>query len=234
MIQTQRRRLIFAGVAALAAVILPTKKWSPPPESLRIGPVQYDSLISSPRTIPLGTTTASNPTDVNLSFSFVVAERPMDYAYILSTAKGSGRGLKVSIDLYGNLYFSVANPEPNTSEYQLVKLSDPTPPGIEHTLEVTVDTNQSEITIRFDDQSVPLVEPRPLMKFDVTNARPTIEYVEVGGSDGHTFSGTVKDLNLVFGRSDPRVDLINVRILLVLLALSLALSVMRWLKPTSN
>lgn len=224
MIRNKRARLVCAGVCVIAAVLLPSTKWAPPPESIRIGPVQYDDMISSPRKIPIGSTNAENSTDVTIALRFVVRERPADYAYVFSTAAGLGNGLKVSIDLYGNLYFSASMPNTTAGDYQLVKLSNPTPPGMEHSLKIKIDTNRSLVQISLNDESVLVVEPRPMRKFDVAAVRPLINNVEVGGADGHSLRGTVNDFELVFGRSDPRVDLVNVKILLMLLALGLAVS----------
>lgn len=228
MTRYKRARLVCAGVSAIAAVLLPSTKWAPPPESVRIGPVQYDDMISSPRKIPIGSTSAENSTDVKIFLRFTVRERPADFAYVFSTAAGPGNGLKVAIDLYGNLYFSASMPNTTSGDYQLVKLSDPTPPGMEYSLKIRIDTNRSLLQMSLNDESVLVVEPRPMRKFDVGAVRPLINNVEVGGADGHSLKGTVMDFEMVFGRSDPRVDLVNVKILLMLIALGLAVSTVRY------
>lgn len=217
-------RLALAGVVAFVALLMPATRWTPPPESLRIGPIQYDNMISAPRKIPVTQLGATSPTDVAISFRFVVRQRPSDYGYLMSTSVGSGNGLKVSIDLYGNVYWSASLPNSRKGEYQLVKVSDPRPPGTEHLVKLSINTNLAKVVIQFDGVEVPIIEPRPLKFFDASAVRPVIDFVEVGGTEGHSLNGTITDFKIVFGRSEPGVDLVNVKILLVLLAAGLLIS----------
>lgn len=106
-------------------------QWSPPPAGQRFGPLAYDSEISRPVN-SLITSSESRPTDLTLRFRFVQKSRPTDYAFLISTAVGFGRGLKVSSDMYGNIFLSIGRPSDVVDDYQLIKISDPLPLGASH------------------------------------------------------------------------------------------------------
>lgn len=225
VIREKRVRILVSVALLLLSLVLPSSPWTPTPEALRFGPIEYDSSISSPRRIPIGGTTQSMATDVRISLEYLVRERPKDYAYLLSTSEGVGEGIKISMDLYGNLYASFSVEGSASDAYQLVKVSDPMPPGIKHKIEIRLSLNQSMLRVKFEDREVPLVEPRPLRSFVVSAIRPRIDLIEIGGSESKNLNGVISSFSLVYGRSNPPIDLINLRMLLALVAMSLLVSV---------
>lgn len=225
------KKVALAVLVGAIGVVLPSNKLSPPPAAIRIGPVQYDSAISPPQTFPLGSSSETEPTDFVLKLDFKIESRPTDYAYLLSTSRGVGRGLKVSLDLYGNLFLSIEQSGNVTGDYQLIKLSGPLDFGVRNSVIIHFEQLRGQLSATHNGKTVQVTEARPLRYLDMSAMVPTTDYIEIGGSDGHNLIGQINRLELTFGRADVTIDGINIKILLVLLAIGLLLSS---LKPNTK
>lgn len=212
-------RVIAATLCLLMAWKLPSQQWGPPPEALRFGPVHYDSNVSPPKVIDLGITQSREPTDVNLKLQFEVRQRPTDFAYLMSTSLGVGRGIKVAIDNYGNIFLSIESLRGASGEFQLVQIAGPGPLGVRQEVVVRIDTIAPRLDITVDGKFVPAIEPRPLKIFELTDLHPTVDKIEIGGSEKHELIGAVYDLELVFGKTRTTFSLNSVRMMLIIVSL---------------
>ncbi|NBO53116.1 MAG: hypothetical protein EBU84_00665 [Actinobacteria bacterium] len=179
--------------------------WSPPPESQRFGPMAFDSRISRPLN-SLISDTASRPTDFSVRLIFSQEKRPTEFAYLLSTANGFGRGVKLASDLYGNIFLSIGRPSDAAYDYQLIKISGPLEIGTESTVEVQISTVTASVKVRLNGQSVPISEARPNLYFDKDQMFLNVSNLELGGSDERNFSGVIRDAVIVFGTARVSVD----------------------------
>ncbi len=193
------------------------KTWSPPPVAQRFGPLAYDSEISRPLN-SLITASESRPTDLTLQLRFVQRSLPIDYAFLVSTAVGFGRGLKVSSDKYGNIYLSIGRPNDAVDDYQLVKLSDPLPLGTSHELVIKVSTLDPSVTVEVDGREVEVRDARPNTYFLPKDVFLNVSNLEIGGSSGKDFVGELAEVEVVFGTASTSLNGTALRILLLLMA----------------
>jgi hypothetical protein len=207
------RKIVYASiVSALLLLLLPTKgRWSPPPESLRFGPLSYDSRVSKPLNSLISQEFA-RPTDLTLRLKFRQFGRPTDYAFLISTATGFGRGLKVSTDRYGNFFLSIGKSSDAIDDYQLIKVSDPVEIEQTNTLEVQVSGASRFIHILLNNRPVSAAEARPNMSFQPSQIFLNVSNLEIGGSGGNDFSGNIEDVEIVFGRTSTTVDALSLKL----------------------
>lgn len=192
-------------------------QWSPPPVAQRFGPLAYDSDISRPLN-SLISSSESRPTDLTLRFRFVQKGLPTDYAFLISTAVGFGRGLKVSSDMYGNIFLSVGRPSDAVDDYQLVKLSDPLPLGTSHELVIKVSTLDPSVTVEIDGRAVEVREARPNTNFRLEDIFLNVSNLEIGGSSGKNFAGEIAGVEVIFGTVATTLNGTALRILMLLIA----------------
>lgn len=192
-------------------------QWSPPPVAQRFGPLAYDSDISRPLN-SLISSSESSPTDLTLRFRFVQKGLPTDYAFLISTAVGFGRGLKVSSDMYGNIFLSVGRPSDAVDDYQLVKLSDPLPLGTSHELVIKVSTLDPSVTVEIDGRAVEVREARPNTNFRLEDIFLNVSNLEIGGSSGKNFAGEIAGVEVIFGTVATTLNGTALRILMLLIA----------------
>ena len=201
----------------LFAVFRIEARWSPPPVAQRFGPLAYDSVISGPLN-SLITTSESRPTDLTLRLQFVQKGLPADHAFLISTAVGFGRGLKVSSDMYGNIFLSIGRPSDAVDDYQLVKLSDPLPLGTPHELLIKVSSLNPSVSVEFDGEKVEVREARPNTNFRQEDIFLNVSNLEIGGSSGKNFAGELAGVEVVFGTAASTLNGTALRILLLLVA----------------
>ena len=207
------RRIVFGSlISILLLLLLPTKgTWSPPPESLRFGPLTYDSRVSRPVSSLIPQDFAQ-PTDFSLRLTFRQSERPSDYSFLFSTANGFGRGLKISSDKYGNIFLSIGRSTDAIDDYQLVKVADPIKMETRTSLEVRISGAGQSIDIFLDNRPVPTVEARPNHSFQPNQIFLNVSNLEIGGSAGKDFSGNLEDVEIVFGKTSTTLDALSLKL----------------------
>jgi len=208
------------------AVLVPSGIWSPPPVSEVAGPARYKSSLGIGPQIVWSQYGANRTPDIaTIKFAYKILSRPVDYSVLVSTSAKIEEGLMVTLDKWGNVYLSVqsvtAITSEITSEYQLIKISDPQ--GLEaiHTVKIYFNLNSNVLEISVDDRNIKVHEARPNRNISISDFVLNSNEIRLGGFDQHYFSGEISEFTMTFGRQGIRIDLINLRIFLLLLALGL-------------
>jgi len=219
MLREQIKLISAVIVVTVVAVLLPSH-WGPTPVSNRIGPLVYNSQVSNPLEIDYSYSPTRFPTDITLSMSFLVRSHPSIRAYLFSLSAGSGSGIKVAIDKYGNLYLTIETKPSYIGDYQVIKISDPGTINSWQNLSVKLNIVESKIEIYLDSRMVPIFEPRPFKVFHRANTTVNISKFEIGGSEKYDFDGVIKNMKITFAEKE-LMNLINLKLLLFLVSLAL-------------
>lgn len=220
-----RLMLLAASTSVVLVVSLSLNlrgTWTPPPEAIRFGPMTYDSELSRPLNSSI-VTPYITPTDLRLRFRFAEYSRPISHSYLFSTATGLGRGLKIAIDKYGNVFLSIGRPSFAADDYQLVKVSDPTELGSENLLEVRVDLTVPTITIAFNGLPVAVSEARPNQYFNPREMALEVTNIEIGGSESWNFDGQMSNVEVVMGEASRGLEQTTILLLLMIFLVGIAL-----------
>lgn len=219
-----RRQYVFALFVCLLiiAVIIPSGPWSPPSESEHIGPQSFDSTVSKTSKILANPTGASShPDAVDITFSYKVYSRPETNALLVSTSPTSQAGIKFIIDHWGNIFLTLeSRPKLNyENQYQLVKVADPQNVGEMFKVKLSVNLNDEIINLSLNEKPVPISSARPNEVVSIPDILITNSQIEIGGSSSHAFPGEIKDFYMIWGQSGSSIDLINLKLIVLLLAL---------------
>jgi len=212
--------LVAAILLLLIAILMPSGNWGPTPVSVRLGPQEFNPTLSK-KSVILSAGSSTKPDTVTIRFDYLVSARPLDHSFLVSTSAKSYGGLKVSMDKWGNVYLSIETSNPILSEYQLVKISAPQELGVWFRTSIFIDVNDGVLDIKINDKSVPIGEARPSHAVSIPDFLLTNTEISIGGMDEHMFNGKIKDFTMEYGSSGIRIDLINLKLFLVLLALGL-------------
>jgi len=218
---TRKRPILVAAILLIAiAILMPSGNWAPTPVSVRLGPQAFNlSLSKEPIFLSAGSST--KPDRVTIQFDYLVYARPLDHSFLVSTSAKSYGGLKVSMDQWGNVYLAIETDDNALSKYQLVKISDPQELGAWFHTSIFVDMNNGVLDIEMNGKSVAIGEARPDHAVSIPDFLLTNTEISIGGMDKHMFNGKIKDFTMEYGSSGIRIDLINLKLFLVLLALGL-------------
>jgi hypothetical protein len=214
-----KRLLPFVFLLA-TAVFLPSSRWSPPPASERFGPISFDSRFEAN---PLLVSTASGrdaePTRFRLEMKFMIRSRPLNAFYLLDTSARSSSGVKIAIDTYGNLFAEFGTSRAPSDVTDLIKIAEPFDLGKWQRIELSVDRNSSKIDISVNGKAVPAVSARPGINLDPYSMDLLVDRVTVGGTQNAITDGRMKEVQYAYGRPGFVVDLINVRLLIIFVAI---------------
>ena len=209
----------IALLSILAAVLIPDGMWRPPPASSRIGPGRYSSEVSKQAvTVANISGSASKPTSVTLKFQYRVSNRPSDYAYLVATSSSQDGGVRVAIDMFGNIFLSVESENKTALPYQLIKISDPHDLDVWLELSVFIDTSLEQIKIVIDDRIVQIGEARGGHVIQISEMMLTTSDIQIGGANDHNFNGEIRNFEMSFGSPGIQIDLINLKLFLGLVA----------------
>jgi len=222
MLREQIKLISAVIVVTVVAVLLPSH-WGPTPVSNRIGPLVYNSQVSNPLEIVYSYSPTRFPLGFSLSMSFLLMSHLFILSYLFSLSAGSGSGIKVAIDKYGNLYLTIETKPSYIGDYQVIKISDPGKINSWQNLSVKLNLVESKIEIYLDNRSVPILEPRPLKLFDRANMAINISKFEIGGSEKYNFDGEIKNVQITFAKKELVKNLINLKLLLFLVSLALGI-----------
>lgn len=204
----------------LLAVVVPSGSWSPPPVSDSVGPVRYNSSLGiGPQVVWSPTGTFRIPEVVSIEFKYKVLARPADYAVLVSTSTEIENGINVTLDKWGNIYLSVQSVTANPPEYQLIKISDPQDLGRVYLVKIHINMNSDLLKISVDNRNVEIAEARPNHSVSISDFVLLNNEISLGGRNQNIFAGEILEFSMAYGRQGIRIDLINLRIFLLLLAL---------------
>ena len=219
------QRWVMPGVSillCLLAIIVPSGIWSPPPVSDSVGPAGYKSSLGIGPQIVWSSNGASRTPDIaTINFAYKVLSRPVDYSVLLSTSAKIEEGLMVTLDRWGNLFLSVQSATAIPSEYQLIKISGPEDLERIHTVKIYFNLKSNILEISVDDRNIEVNEARPDRSISISDFVLNNNEIRLGGFDQHYFSGEISEFTMTYGRQGIRIDLINLRVFLLLLALGL-------------
>ena len=202
------------------AILMPSGNWRPTPVSVQLGPQAFNIALSETPVI-LSAGSSTKPDRVTIQFDYLVYVRPLDHSFLVSTSGKPFGGVKVSMDKWGNVYLAIETSNPILSEYQLVKISDPQELGVWFRISIFIDVNSGVLEIEMNNQSVPIGEARPWHAVSIPDFLLTNSEISIGGMDEHMFNGKINGFTMEYGSSGTRIDLINLKLFLLLLALGL-------------
>lgn len=212
--------LVAAILLMAIAILMPSGNWAPTPVSVRLGPQAFNSSLSK-ESIILSAGSSTKPDRVTIQFDYLVYARPLDHSFLVSTSGKPFGGVKVSMDKWGNVYLAIETDDNALSEYQLVKISDPQELGVWFRVSIFIDVNSGVLEIEMNNQSVPIGEARPLHAISIPDFLLTNSEISIGGIDDHLFNGKIDSFTMEYGSSGIRIDLINLKLFLLLLAFGL-------------
>jgi hypothetical protein len=213
--------LFFTGLALLAAAVffVPDGRWSPPAEARRIGPARFDSRVQTPPVVGwVESGDLARPTQVRVSFRFRIFSRPTDFAFVISTSDSPNGGMKVAIDQYANLFLEVGSSEATSGSAQVIKIGEPFDFNQWQRVEVIFNQNRKQLKILVNGEIKPNVSAHPGRVFDIEQTTLDFDTVRLGGANGHNLAGEIRGFRATYGRTGVRIDLVNFKILLALIA----------------
>lgn len=211
--------LVCSGsLVFIAWFAVPSAKWSPPTESLRIGPTRFDSRYMDP-TILQGNGVVNDPTNVTVDFRFRIFTRPAIAAYVFSTSDSANGGLRIAIDNYSNIFLEVGSREGATGAPQVALIGAPFEFGRWQKIYVSVDRNRGNIEVVVNGNPVFLASAKAGVAFESSVMRIDTDMIRVGGVNDKVLAGEVADLRVTLGRTGVKLDLTNLKALLLLTAL---------------
>lgn len=213
--------LFFTGLALLTAALffVPDGRWSPPAEARRVGPTRFDSRVRThPAVAWVESGDLARPTQVRVSFRFRIFSRPTDFAFVISTSDSPNGGLRVAIDQYANLFLEIGSSEEPTGKSQVIKIGEPFDFNQWQQVEVIFNQNRKQLKILVNGETTPNVSARPNTVFDIEQATLDIDTLRLGGANGHNLAGEIRGFRATYGRTGIKIDLVNFKILLILIA----------------
>ncbi len=226
---------IISVLAIVIAVFIPDGVWRPPPVSSSIGLSRYSSDVKKqPIVISTPAGLSSQPTAVSINFQYRVSQRPRDHAYLFATSPSPDGGIRISIDKWGNVYLSVESKNKVASPYQLILISGPHDLNKWLKISISIDTSLEAIEINSAGKTIAIGEARSSHVVQINDMVLTTSNVQIGGENDHSFDGDIKDFDMTFGSTGIRIDLINLKLFLGLIAIILVGFVIQTARKESN
>lgn len=204
---------------AIFMIVIPGGSWFYPPQSIRIGPIDYRTQLSKHSDVVFEDASyLDSPTEISMSFQFRIVARPKDFSYLVSTARNDS-GLRIALDLYGNLFVRLPVLKEAAGGYRVILIAQSLEFNKWMSLKVDIDLNLESINIGLNDIPIHIVEARPSQAIRIAEIELSNSYVEIGGSDNHNFDGEIKNFTLVSGTVDKSINLFSLKLFLGLLGL---------------
>ena len=222
-------RYVFVAIFfALVAFCLPrsAQVHSGDTQSLRNlagqDPTVYDSRKSTwPVSFPFGTSRRAIPTSVAISLEFSVYSRPApgESAVLISTFSDSSRGIKLTMDMYGNVFVQFGIPSDGSQRIDAALVASEVIPDTWHTISLEVDLRS--VVLDMDNQAVRLTSIFSGRDIDAGQIWPEVQSIELGQVQDHQlFDGRVRYVNVETRLDDRIFDLFGLRFGMILISLA--------------
>lgn len=202
-------------VMLLIFLVVPTPKfWLTYAESTRIGPISFDSSLED-HGFSIGSTPNQTSANLRVSFDFQIKSRPEQYSVLFSTTTDLDRGMHITQDKYGNVFMQVESDVDQSGQIMLV--AAPFEVDTWHRIDIEIAEGTSHVMAYFDNHFVTQNEARNGHEFVLSHSVLRTTAVTIGGIQGRTFHGTIKDLKFQASESNPKVEVGTLKLLCLII-----------------